>query len=58
MIKTVYIVMKGSDIDCYSNLSKLTRDYINVGYYQAYYKLQQNNSVEIAGYTIVKAIVK
>jgi len=58
MIKPVYIVMKGSDIDCYSNLSKLTRDYINIGYYQVYYKLQQSDTVKIAGYTIIRAVVK
>ena len=58
MTKFVYIIMKDDNIDCFSNLSKLTAKYINIGYYQVYYKLQQDNIIKINGYTIIKAVIK
>ena len=57
-MKTVYIVISKYGVDCYSNLSKLTRDYSNLGYYQLYYKLKHTDTLTIQEYNIIKTQIK
>lgn len=54
----VYLVVSEYGIDCFSNLAKLCREYKNIGYYQAYYQLKQNNTIEVGKYKIIKAVIK